>query len=90
MSSQAQVPETSVTMPGFFHLLAVLGEPKSGNVAEFNGIPVGKLILGRLETGQTAVLSTTSVAELDRLESAIQVLRSQLSMWHADHPKRVA
>ena len=77
-------------MPGYFHLLPVVGNPVSGNVAEFNGIPVGKLILGRLNTGQTAVLSTSSLAELDRLESAIQVLRTQLSMWHADHPERVA
>ena len=74
MTGKPQVPETSVTVPGYFHLLPV----------------VGKLILGRLNTGQTAVLSTSSLAELDRLESAIQVLRTQLSMWHADHPERVA
>lgn len=74
-------PDVALTAPGICHNLPITGAPLAGDVTPDG---TGHLEIGRI-CGQAVVIASPSVAFLDGLESAIQVERARLALWHQDH-----
>ena len=88
MSSNAapyQPPPAAMSWPGICQHLEITGHPRAGEVTLSNGTPVAPLSLGKDLAGHDVTLEIASLTELDDLESAIQVERAQLVLWHQDH-----
>lgn len=79
-------PAAALTAPGFCHRHEITGFPSAGEVTLDNGIPVGHVIIGRIKGAvDPVVLDISTLAEMDELVHAVQLLHSRMAMWYQDH-----
>lgn len=74
-------PPVSLTAPGICHRLDVGGHPSAGDVSVDTGRPVGRVVLGYLETGQPVTLSFRSLEQIGETVAALTAEQGKLAMF---------
>ena len=75
----------SLTVNGICHNLLVSGHPSAGEPSVDTGVPVGRVVLGYLETGQPVTLSFRSLERMGETAAAITQEQGKLAMFLPRH-----
>ena len=84
MEPQAS-PSASLTMNGICHNLDVSGHPSATEVTVDTGVPVARVILGYLQTGQPVTLAFRSLQQIGETAAALTQEQGKLAMFLPRH-----
>jgi hypothetical protein len=81
MEPQFTPPSASLTATGICHNIDVGGHPSASEVTVDTGVPVARVTLGYLETGQPVTLAFRSLEQIGETAAVLTEEQGKLAMF---------